>query len=405
MRLSQLGTLSSRLQKWALVSISIGAIGACGGSHTFGEPDANPSAHDSALESTEIGTDAPDPERCNGIDDDNDGKRDEGCPIRITEHSHDDVSPQLKAGRVVWLRLDPLFGLSAGQLMMRSLPDGPEELLVEETTSFSYDGQYVAYREQNGYQVMELASRDIVAQIDPQLGRAYRVDLNDGVLTWTERVDGTEEDEEIFAMRIGESATRITNHPAIQFGSQTEAGQVVFLDDRHGHHTHFLLHFFEFFAAPADGSSVPRRITTRPDAWAKSRDFLLNQGRILVNEIHEPWEMSFRPKACTTALYQLSDGSRAELFSEELPCYIPTDLRGERAVFELDPDGNSDIVVMDLPTGELHQITYYNRHSNSGRIESDLVVWSDDRNDQWDLYMMDLSDLADGDFFPEGRPR
>ena len=85
-----------------------------------------------------------------------------------------------------------------------------------------------------------------------------------------------------------------------------------------------------------------------------------------------------------------------------LPCFHSQDRSGQRVILEYDPNGISDLYLWLLDTDEIVQVTEHARFSTSPVLRGDLLVWADDRNDQFDLYMMDLSDVARGDFFPEG---
>src|SRR5262245_16454903 len=64
-------------------------------------------------------------EQCNGLDDDLDGRTDEGCPIRLTRDPRQDAWPTLSGRRVAWVRFDQLNVGDEGDLMIRELPDGP----------------------------------------------------------------------------------------------------------------------------------------------------------------------------------------------------------------------------------------------------------------------------------------
>jgi len=47
-----------------------------------------------------------------------------------------------------------------------------------------------------------------------------------------------------------------------------------------------------------------------------------------------------------------------------------------------------------MGTGKRRPITDYPRRSTAPRLNGGMLVWQDDRNDQWDLYAMDLSHAA-----------
>src|SRR5262245_55673767 len=81
----------------------------------------------------------PEAERCNGIDDDLDGRIDEGCPIRLTRDPADDVSPEIDGNRVAWVR--------AGALWIAELPEWHERKVADGfEPGFAFDGQRAVTR-------------------------------------------------------------------------------------------------------------------------------------------------------------------------------------------------------------------------------------------------------------------
>ncbi|RLB45335.1 MAG: hypothetical protein DRJ42_30165 [Deltaproteobacteria bacterium] len=61
--------------------------------------------------------------------------------------------------------------------------------------------------------------------------------------------------------------------------------------------------------AVADG---PARVTNRPDDSTKSYPAALNEGRVLLNEVFEPWEDWSAPKPCNTVIYDVGSGAQVE---------------------------------------------------------------------------------------------
>ena len=403
-RTRQFPLVASAFAIWLQLS-SVG----CGASHdgSDGPPvDAATASQDAGTAARDVDATLPgaDRERCNGRDDDLDGKVDEGCPIRLTTDRDNDVLPRLSGNQVAWLRQNPSFPTAPGRVMIRDLPDGEERVLLEQAYTFQFHRGRLAYFADGAYRVMDVRTGEELAHVAPQVGTSYGMRMHGDTLAWYELVEGTEEDYDVFSFDVpSNTVTRLTAERAVQETPEVEDGTVVWLDDRHGHHTQFLLHFYEFFAAPAGDGSAMRRVTTRPNEWAKLRPYVLNDGRILVNEMLEPWVAWAETKPCTTCLYDLATGERREILTDAAPCYTPNDMDGRRALLEFDPEGVSDLILLDLPSGEKRAITSYARRSTSGQIDGDLIVWADDRNDHWDLYMMDISDLDDGDYFPEGR--
>ncbi len=309
----------------------------------------------------------------------------------------------VEAGRVAWLRVDPLFPRAAGQILIRDLPTasrlGTEErVLAEDALAVRLSGDRALVLTSEGYVVLSAETGEVTHRLERE-NSMYGGRIGGHTVAWYELAPGTEEDYEVYSMDLRSGAVTLRGaHSSIQRAPEVEGNQVVWLDDRHGHHTVHLLHFHELFTT--DGEGI-RRVTTQPDEMAKSSNFVLDRGRALLTEVREPWVAWAEPKPCAAVMYDIETGSRTEL-SNAFPCDEPTDLHGRWAVVEHDREGRSELVLIDTRTLERLQVTDYPRRSTSGRMEADQLVWADDRNDQWDLYTMDLSDLAAGDFFPEG---
>ena len=126
----------------------------------------------------------------------------------------------------------------------------------------------------------------------------------------------------------------------------------------------------------------------------------VDAGRALVLE---QYDAPGGPPACAVAVYDIRTRARRELSRGASACVdVPWALSGDLAVVERSPVGASDLWLYDLRGGAPRQVTRHSRRSTGARLAGSWLVWTDDRNDQWDLYAMDLTDLDRGDFSPEG---
>jgi len=64
---------------------------------------------------------------------------------------------------------------------------------------------------------------------------------------------------------------------------------------------------------------------------------------------------------------------------------------GYKIVYQDDRNGNWDIYLYDTSNGSEIQITTDRSHQILPRISGDIVVWQDNRNGNWDIYMYNLS--------------
>ncbi|RLF35714.1 MAG: hypothetical protein DRN03_04780, partial [Thermoplasmata archaeon] len=64
---------------------------------------------------------------------------------------------------------------------------------------------------------------------------------------------------------------------------------------------------------------------------------------------------------------------------------------GYKIVYQDDRNGNWDIYLYDTSNGSEIQITTDRKHQILPRISGDIIVWQDNRNGNWDIYMYNLS--------------
>jgi beta propeller repeat protein len=348
-------------------------------------------------------------ERCNGVDDDGDGRVDEGCPIRLTHDPRHDVYPSIWGTTVAWSRIEAQFVGDVGDVYVRTLPDGVEQRVAQGVAYPRIAGHRVAYLRDGHIAVLDLATGLETAVDTPDASYVQAPFITERYLAWSQVQRGTDEDYEVVALDLQTGQRmRVGVDPTIQMFPLVEGDRVAWQDDRRGHHTVGLLHLFDVYAAslvPAMDLVPAEQISAR-DGTDTQYDVptALDQGRVLVAEWHGPVASPEQPHTCVPVLFDLATHARTALAEETPECFAPGTLAGSRAVLVFDPDGVSDLYLFDLRAGRRTQLTTYNRRSIRPRLSRDgnYLVWQDDRNEDWELYFMDLTDADAGDLSPEG---
>jgi beta propeller repeat protein len=339
-------------------------------------------------------------ERCNGRDDDGDGRVDEGCPLRVTRDLRDDTYPTMSRGRLAWQCGD-------GAVCLRDLATGDTRALPwpclypwlsGDRVACFRPGQTVA-----GYSIVEIPSgrETFVPVADASW---YQAPVLDGdLLAWSQIQRGSEEDYEVYAHDLATRRTvRVTNDPAIQIYPRIEGRSLVWTDDRRGHHTIGLLHLSDLYAGSYDSPAAQRQLTRREGSRQVAHVAAFDGGRVLTEECTLDPARNYDVVSCQPTLYELATGARTALSPEAAVYDVAMDLSGRWAVVESDPLGASDLFLIDVRSGTRRALTHHPRHSTGARIQGNTVAWIDDRDDQWDLYTMDLTDVDAGDLSPEG---
>lgn len=376
-------------------------VGACGG--------ALPADDSSALR--DGGADASEPvrakgrrEQCNGIDDDLDGRIDEGCPIRITRDPKDDAYPSLSGTRVAWTRDNA--DQTGVEIWVRDLPYGNERLIAKGYYP-SLSGNRVAFLRDNQIIVYDLntTQETVIDCPDARFVQAPRLD-GDRV-AWSQIQKGGEENYEVVVFDLKTRERFIVgSHDTIQEFPLLSGNTLVWNDDRFGHHTVGLYHLYDIFWADLGVSARPHpiaQVTHRSGDLVYDFVTALDQNRVALNESRgDLLDTRQKPRPCTPIIVDLQTGIRTAIAPETRECYGVLALSGNRAILEYDAYGVSDLYLVKLQTGERLQLTNYPRRSTRAKLDGNLLVWQDDRNDTWDLYMMDLTDIDSGDLHPEG---
>ncbi len=336
-------------------------------------------------------------ERCNRVDDDGDGKIDEGCPIRITTDPGDDVDADLQGGRVVWN--------NARVTYIRTLPSGAIERLPFFCAAPSLWGARLACIGDGEYLVYDLAAFTRTRVDTTDSAGLLWPRLHGDILAWTQYMvgEGNSENTEVWARDLATGQTvRVTNDAAISLSARVDGRALAWSDDRRGHHAIFFAHQFDVFTTTLGAAQPERAVTNRAGDLQIGSVMGFERGRVLVTDSYQPWIAAPPPARCQPVFYDVATGARTELSPLDERCDEAAALSGNRVAVLFDRLGVSDIFLIDASTHQRRRVTNYPRRSERPLLDGDLLVWSDDRNDNWDLYMMDVSDIEVGDLSPEG---
>ena len=348
-------------------------------------------------------------ESCNRLDDDGDGRIDEGCPIRVTRDPQHDMYPSVSGRTIAWIRVDAQFTGDLGDAYVRTLPDGEERRVATGVRYPRIAGRRLAFLRDEHPVVLDLDSMHEETFETPDASYVQAPFISERYVAWSQNTRGTDEDYEVIVVDLTtHRRMRVGRDPTIQMFPLIENDTVIWSDDRRGHHIHGLTHLNDVYAAtltpPMD--EIPARQISARDGSMMQYDNpqALDQNRALVVEWHGQVLGPDQVRSCQPVVFDLTTRVRTALAEDTAECFMPGTLAGLRAVLVFDPEGASDLYYFDLRTGQRTRLTTYNRRSSRPRLSRDgnLLVWQDDRNEDWELYSMDLTDADAGDLFPEG---
>lgn len=345
-------------------------------------------------------------ERCNAVDDDLDGRVDEGCPIRLTNDPSDDLSPTLSGTTVAWLRTDPRTQDPRSALYTRDVGTLGERRLAESALLPSVAGGRVVFYEGDGCTLFDLAAGTSAPVARGDRGAStfrQRCVMVGDLIVWSETRDTMRDDYDVWVVDARTNTPRqLTTEPAQQWRPVTDGRFVAWLDSRRAPSPGWPMSptLFDVFAADATDGAPAVNLTQLASGANALAVGAVDAGRALVLE---QYDAPGGPPACAVAVYDIRTRARRELSRGASVCVdVPWALSGDLAVVERSPVGASDLWLYDLRGGAPRQVTRHSRRSTGARLAGSWLVWTDDRNDQWDLYAMDLTDLDRGDFSPEG---
>lgn len=324
-------------------------------------------------------------ERCNGVDDDRDRKLDEGCPIRLTRTDGNEFDLFLRDGALHFIAESGPMGDGPGGVFALDLVSGtwtPIPNVLGSYLSFDDEGQ-LASANFSGCFVLDLAtgvSTDALRVVPTTDSFQQRCAVDGDYMVTTASV-GVWGYYDVYYYRLSDGAVASIPLPGDQQYAAIDDGLIVWNDRQD----------FAVWAFRIGGGKPPYRVTEKP--LEPIYDFhhrpIFRDGTVMY--AHD----------CAVELY---DAATTELlFSVERPslCYAQSYAFSERfLVVGID----EKIRLVDRRTGMDYAVTTYDRASVDAVLDDRYLAFRDERSDHFDLYVIDLSDFDDGDFFPEGLP-
>jgi beta propeller repeat protein len=362
-------------------------------------------------------------ERCNGIDDDGDGKIDEGCPIRISFASDgDDKSVTIGGGRIFWTHAAPVDGNALREeIRMTPIPNGPDVEPYQvvdyadpsDPPSVAGDRVTFAHAYQDGIGVRDLVTGQTWSPGAGLIAGSPRLTADGHHVVYVKNL-GTGIDGHTFvgveAWDLDTGATHELSSTVYGAVVVTAGTQVVWLDERTQDVTNLPAERPDLWIG--DVTTLATRLLVHlvpPGALGAPAAF--DGRRVYLPELHDLNFLQYSADGtCQLASYDVASGARRPIGN---PSHLAGDacagyttvgtlalLDDQRGVRELGP--LSDLCLVRFDTGEQKAITNYPRKSTAPRISDGRLVWLDDRNDVFNVYMMDLRDVDEGDLSPEG---
>lgn len=377
----------------ALAILALLTLGdACTASFSDSDGDLAPPLVDGSAPSD----DAPPPprERCNGRDDDGDGKIDEGCPLRVVI----DVDPTRASpwrwvsddgARVLFTRASSstfgsvwLFERGRGE---RLLLDGYLAPVLSASAT-----RVAAYRPpvaiDLAYRFVELdltgaSPRTVTVPSSAFPPYAYEPNYVGDELALTVIESDPGPADVYFPDRDGHLAPMLPGTPVFRVRSDGRAG--VFTGDG----------VTSLYSFTLDPTPRARRILEAA-AGNELYPLAVRGGRALVRE------SAPSGSPCRVSLVELATGATTPLDG----CPRAGALGDDVVVLEADPPGGR-LRVRALDGSGEWPLSTYPSFATAPSLTGSTLSWIDNRAGTFDVYQMDLSDFAAGDFFPDGRPR
>jgi hypothetical protein len=338
-------------------------------------------------------------ERCNGLDDDGDGKIDEGCPLRaVVDVDRGRAAPWRWVsddGALVLFTRASQSGLFGGASIWIAERGRGERLLLDGWSApvLSASSRRVAAYRQPTYS--EAIHR--VIEVDVATGAPLRtVTIPDTIptsayvygpsyvgdeLALTIKQIDTDQLEVYFVDAGGQLRPMIPGTPAFRLRSDGRAG--LFTGG-----TGATSRLYAFTLDPTPHARPLYEAAERHELYPLA----VRGRRALVQE------SAFFDGDCSLALVDLDSGARSSIPG----CATSGALGADVVVLEDSPPGGR-LRVRALADGVERPLTTYASFATAPIVTGSTLSWIDDRAGTFDVYQMDLSDFAEGDFFPEGR--
>lgn len=400
-----------------LVCLFVALLAACSGGLGINAPDTAsadlaPSAAPPDLLPIRITPDAftppPREETCNGVDDDNDGLVDEGCPRRVSKPT------EIIEGAAItgaWLGF-----VKDNSVWIQNGIDGTPTRLAEDANEIQMVGDHVAYRQWGGPSPV-IVVRDLSTGVERRIPYP-EVDYSNGGwalgrnwVAWSYTLDPSGDNYDVYAMQLATGTQRpIANDHNKSLAPLFDDDRLIFLDDRNrwpeGGWPYFNAHKYDVAASDLTASGERRYLSafTETTGYLTDSYYAVGGGYVYFSNFSS---------ACTLNRIDEVAGTLTALRPVRPYCDSPQ-VANERwlVVSQWSNDGVEQwLAVYDLDTLTADGLADAYRLSNYplaagwyAQLSGDTVMWIDTRDGAPHQWIMNLGQLDAGEFHPDGQP-
>jgi hypothetical protein len=330
-------------------------------------------------------------EVCNGRDDDADGKRDEGCPILLGEGR----DLKIGGGRLVWQqRIE-----EEGSLWTALLPDGAPELVVRSGWRQVYaatDGQRIVHSDPEGRLFVLVDMRDgskrVIEPLEPKGNGLFGPSIDGDRVAYAqssrpENCGGWCDEVEVFLydLRTGRTQLVAPGEQTIQSLPLLSGNQLVWLDDRYGHHLDQWggEHWFDVFAAELPYVGEYKRLT-----FANPRPIAVvgfAAGRLLTREEKQRGLDVYQ-------LLELSSGHVMALDGVMVRGDAVLALSASHLLLQSDPLGRCALSLVRLAGLQATELNTEGQCVDNAVLGDGFVAWLRTQGASSEIYWMDVRD-------------
>ena len=250
--------------------------------------------------------------------------------------------------------------------------------------------------DQFGFTLLDLrdGSRRLIKPLEPAGYNLMYTSLEGRYLAYSQDLRHGDEDEAIFLHDLETGQTQLVEpEPAIQWRPRISQGQLLWLDDRHGHHTdqYGLEHRYDVMAVALP--YVPgtlRRLTQAPPG--SMRVLAFEGGRVLMQ--NTPGYESPPPQDLQTLrLLEVASGRDVALVPLLPLGDLALDLSATHMLVRREPLGRCHLDVVELASRLSTELDLQGECPTSALIDGDYVAWTRTLGTTTDIFWMDIGDL------------
>ncbi|HKO94730.1 MAG TPA: hypothetical protein VJU61_26425, partial [Polyangiaceae bacterium] len=213
-------------------------------------------------------------------------------------------------------------------------------------------------------------------------------------LAYTQDLRHGDEDEAIFLHDLETGQTQLVEpDPAIQWRPRISQGQLLWLDDRHGHHTDQwgLEHRYDVMAVALP--YVPGTLRRLTQAQPGSMRVLAFEGGRVLMQTMPGYEAPPPQDLQTLRLVEVARGLDTALPLPLALGDVGLDLSATHMLVRREPLGRCHLDVVELASGRSTELDLQGECPGSAMIDGDYVAWTRTLGTTTDVFWMDIGDL------------